>query len=66
MMEEIIDCAICLPEKNKTVLVWSFGDWEFGRINSKDKMEVYSEGYWQEDYFTYWTELPKNPENKNV
>ena len=66
MMENIIDCAICLPEKYKTVLVWAWGDWEFGRIVANEIMEIYFDGEWQRHNFTYWIELPKNPESKNV
>ncbi len=62
MMKDVIECSDRLPEINKTVLVWSLLDWEFGRINSLGFMEVYFEGCWQELDFTYWAELPEYPE----
>lgn len=61
-MDKWIKCSDKLPEINKTVIVWALLDWQFGRINSNEIMEIYFEDIWQECDFKLWAELPELPE----
>ena len=60
-----------MPEKDKDVLVWLYGDYYIGRYNQDPdnlQMRWLFEGFnLYEDnmsYITYWMPLPKPPEEK--